>query len=134
MDRRYEAQQILIVGEDHPQRTPLSRRQACALASDCRSALAEAEVEYEDKTSTAIDVAFRAPDRDDFAHRTGIAVRPTHPVSVVIWTTTPWTLPANGAVTLSPILQRARVARPGDQPEQFWRAADLLRLCCSVTD
>ncbi len=68
---------------------------------DCRSALAEAEVEYEDRTSTAIDVAFRVVDVADFARRTGIeAARLGGPVSVVIWTTTPWTLPANEAVAV----------------------------------
>jgi isoleucyl-tRNA synthetase len=65
---------------------------------DCRSALAEAEVEYEDHTSPAIDVAFRVADVADFGRRIGVAVEA--PASVVIWTTTPWTLPANEAVAL----------------------------------
>ncbi len=67
---------------------------------DCGSALAEAEIEYQDKTSTAVDVLFEAADPaamaaafdiEDSAQRTGI----------VIWTTTPWTLPANQAVALN---------------------------------
>src|SRR4030081_1173720 len=68
---------------------------------DCRSALAEAEVEYEEKTSPAIDVAFRVSDRNDLAARIGLspAQLDTGP-AVVIWTTTPWTLPANQAVAL----------------------------------
>ncbi|HEU4654758.1 MAG TPA: isoleucine--tRNA ligase [Steroidobacteraceae bacterium] len=66
---------------------------------DCRSALAEAEVEYEDKTSPAIDVRFAVKDTNDLAKRFGVASL-TKPASIVIWTTTPWTLPANQAVTL----------------------------------
>ena len=72
--------------------------------TDCGSALAEAEVEYRDKTSPAVDVRFRAVDDAAFT----AAMQPADdgpgegPVSVVIWTTTPWTLPANQAVAVSP--------------------------------
>ncbi len=66
---------------------------------DCGSALAEAEVEYHDHTSPAIDVPFRVVDVAAFNQATGWqAERP----DLVIWTTTPWTLPANQAVTLKP--------------------------------
>jgi isoleucyl-tRNA synthetase len=68
---------------------------------DCGSALAEAEVEYEDKTSAAIDVVFEVADNADFARRTGLSV-PNDQVYAVIWTTTPWTLPANQAVSVHP--------------------------------
>ncbi|MBE8211362.1 class I tRNA ligase family protein, partial [Leptospira borgpetersenii serovar Ballum] len=60
---------------------------------DCRSALAEAEVEYYDKTSPSIDVAFNAVDAAAVAAKFG-AQNVHGPVSLVIWTTTPWTLPA----------------------------------------
>jgi isoleucyl-tRNA synthetase len=66
---------------------------------DCRSALAEAEVEYQDKTSTAIDVAFAVTDPADLARRIGFAETPSA-AAIPIWTTTPWTLPANQAVAL----------------------------------
>ena len=69
---------------------------------DCGSALAEAEVEYEDKTSDAIDVAF--PIADVEALRKVFAVGIKHPAYAVIWTTTPWTLPANQAVCVHPDL------------------------------
>jgi len=72
--------------------------------TDCRSALAEAEVEYEDKNSPAIDVRFRVLNEDGLLscchHVDGHAGN--GPISVVIWTTTPWTLPANQAVALNP--------------------------------
>lgn len=64
---------------------------------DCGSSLAEAEVEYKDKTSDAIDVAFKIIDTDIFAV--------VKPISIVIWTTTPWTIPANEAVSIHPELE-----------------------------
>ena len=67
---------------------------------DCRSALAEAEVEYEDRTSPSIDVRFRVADPPDLARRIGVAGSPGAGTSVIIWTTTPWTLPANQAVAV----------------------------------
>ncbi len=76
---------------------------------DCQSALAEAEVEYEDKTSLAIDVAFRFAVGENnilpFLH----SMEPSElsNVSAVIWTTTPWTLPANEAVALNPKIEYA---------------------------
>jgi len=69
---------------------------------DCRSALAEAEVEYEERTSPSIDVRFEVVDREDLVRRCGAATLPEQRASVVIWTTTPWTLPANQAVALHP--------------------------------
>ncbi|GAB6042596.1 isoleucine--tRNA ligase [Endothiovibrio diazotrophicus] len=71
--------------------------------ADCGSALAEAEVEYQDKTSPTIDVRFRAADDADLLQRID-GYAGAGPVSVVIWTTTPWTLPANQAVALHPDL------------------------------
>ncbi len=70
---------------------------------DCGSALAEAEVEYEDKTSPAIDVAFEV--HPNHAEKVAKAFGLTHlrgPAFAVIWTTTPWTLPANEAVSAHP--------------------------------
>ncbi len=66
----------------------------------CRSALAEAEVEYEDRTSPSIDVRFGVADREDLAARVPGLDLPELPNNIVIWTTTPWTLPANQAVAV----------------------------------
>lgn len=68
---------------------------------DCRSALAEAEVEYYDKTSPSIDVMFDALDADAVRAQFGVQAS-EGPVSLVIWTTTPWTMPANRAISLHP--------------------------------
>ena len=67
---------------------------------DCRSALAEAEVEYYDKTSPSIDVMFNAIDADAVRQAFGVT-QVNGPISMVIWTTTPWTLPANRAISLN---------------------------------
>jgi isoleucyl-tRNA synthetase len=67
------------------------------------SALAEAEVEYHEKTSYSIDVCFPVSDEADFAKRIGGEFG-NGQISVVIWTTTPWTLPANQAVSVHPDL------------------------------
>ncbi|WP_193073732.1 isoleucine--tRNA ligase [Pseudomonas sp. FME51] len=68
---------------------------------DCGSALAEAEVEYQDKKSDAIDVAFAVEDADKLAAAFGLDSLPKA-TSVVIWTTTPWTIPANQALNVHP--------------------------------
>jgi isoleucyl-tRNA synthetase len=69
---------------------------------DCGSALAEAEVEYRDKQSSAVDVAFGFVDAAEASRRLGTAI--TDQLEVAIWTTTPWTLPANRGVALAPDL------------------------------
>ncbi len=99
---------------------------------DCGSALAEAEVEYEDKTSPAIDVRFQ------LLNETALMTRCHHveghpgegPIAFVIWTTTPWTLPANQAVALNPNLDYAMVqcGGVGDHvPERLIIAEPLLK-------
>jgi isoleucyl-tRNA synthetase len=69
---------------------------------DCSSSLAEAEVEYQDKKSAAIDVRFAAADAADLSLRFGL--HDADPAGLVIWTTTPWTLPANQAISAHPEL------------------------------
>src|ERR1700676_2194278 len=85
---------------------------------NCRSALAEAEVEYEDRTSPSIYVRFPVIDSADLAQRFAIeAPEPNGadaddedvPTSLAIWTTTPWTLPANRAVAVHPQFDYALV-------------------------
>ncbi|MCV2509163.1 MAG: class I tRNA ligase family protein, partial [Neisseriaceae bacterium] len=68
---------------------------------DCGSALAEAEVEYKDKQSDAIDVGFKVIDTDKLAEVFNVSDLNDNAYAV-IWTTTPWTLPANRAVSIHP--------------------------------
>jgi len=98
--------------------------------ADCGSALAEAEVEYEDKTSPAIDVRFKVVNDAVFLARCHSADGGQHtgngPISVVIWTTTPWTLPANQAVALNPELDYALVEVDGQYGVERLLLADAL--------
>jgi isoleucyl-tRNA synthetase len=69
---------------------------------DCGSALAEAEVEYEDRTDPAIDVGFPFADARRLAQAFGLDRLDDKPGYAVIWTTTPWTIPANQALNVHP--------------------------------
>ena len=93
---------------------------------DCGSALAEAEVEYQDKKSPAIDVAFPVVERDKLAAAFGLSELPAGEARAVIWTTTPWTIPGNQALNVHPELTYNLV-----QTEQgcLVLAADLQEAC-----
>jgi isoleucyl-tRNA synthetase len=77
--------------------------------ADCGSSLAEAEVEYQDKQSTAIYVAFAAADPKVVARQFGIDENAPDKISFVIWTTTPWSLPGNQAIAMNPEIDYALV-------------------------
>ncbi|MCF6767294.1 isoleucine--tRNA ligase [Thiotrichales bacterium 19S11-10] len=64
---------------------------------DCRSSLSEAEIEYKDKESPSIDVKFYLSDYTQWKDKLSLEKLPKE-TSVVIWTTTPWTLPANQGI------------------------------------
>lgn len=90
------------------------------------SALAEAEVEYQDKTSFAIDVRFPVEKRESFLaafESTTLDQQSlqqlSDPLSIVIWTTTPWTLPSNQAVCLHAELEYALVQCELDQGSEL---------------
>ena len=81
---------------------------------DCGSALAEAEVEYADRKDPAIDVGFPFDDRTALAAAFGLPELPAGDGYAVIWTTTPWTLPANQALNLHPEVEYALVQTERD--------------------
>jgi len=76
---------------------------------DCGSALAEAEVEYMDRKDTAIDVGFPFAEPEKVAKAFGLETLPDKPGYAVIWTTTPWTIPANQALNVHPDFDYALV-------------------------
>ncbi len=96
--------------------------------TDCRSALAEAEVEYEDKDSPAIDVRFEILEEEALLarchHVEGHAGEGS--MHVVIWTTTPWTLPANQGVALNSELEYALVQTEGPYGQERLLLAEAL--------
>jgi isoleucyl-tRNA synthetase len=120
MDYRFEANIIRslgrIVANGHVQKgfKPVH------WCTDCGSALAEAEVEYKDKSSYAIDVRFPVLDEAALLARCQQVSGgdKESPLSLVIWTTTPWTLPANQAVCLNPALNYVLVECEGGQGKE----------------
>ena len=94
---------------------------------DCGSALAEAEIEYQDKTSPAIDVMFSAVDREALFAAFEAAAADGE-AGIPIWTTTPWTLPANEAVALHADLVYELVSgRVNEKPLSLVLARDLVK-------
>jgi isoleucyl-tRNA synthetase len=115
MDFKVEADIIRTLGQVIEQGHLHKGSKPVHWCTDCGSALAEAEVEYEDKTSPAIDVRFEVLDDEAFLSR--VQKSEAHPgegpIAIVIWTTTPWTLPANQAVALHPDLDYVLVQCAG---------------------
>ena len=111
MDFRAEADTVRALGALLAAGFLYRGRKPVYWCADCGSALAEAEVEYEEHVSTAVDVRFDAADGRLAA---AFGLEPQTPVAVAIWTTTPWTLAANEAVCLHPEFEYA-LARRGEQ-------------------
>jgi len=101
MDFKTEANIIRALGKIISNGHLLKGAKPVHWCTDCGSSLAEAEVEYYDKASPSIDVAFHAVDAAAVAAKFGVH-SVDGPISLVIWTTTPWTLPANRAISLNP--------------------------------
>jgi isoleucyl-tRNA synthetase len=107
MDFAFEADIVRSLGKITQKGHVVAGAKPVHWCTDCGSALAEAEVEYEDKHSPAIDVRFQVVDESAFMGLCHHALEHEGHglLSVVIWTTTPWTLPANQGVALSPDLE-----------------------------
>jgi isoleucyl-tRNA synthetase len=120
LDFRYEADEIRalakVVANGHLTRGV----KPVYWCFDCGSALAEAEIEYHDKVSPAIDVAYVARDSQALAQAFGVALPEGVEVAVPIWTTTPWTLPASLAVTLGAELDYVLVEGPKHDGRRRW--------------
>jgi len=114
MDPHYEAEQLRGFAKLVERNLVYRGHKPVHWCLDCRSALAEAEVEYQDKSSEAIDVRFKVADVADLSSRLGKMREATADLfksnvananfSIPIWTTTPWTLPGNQAVALNATL------------------------------
>lgn len=94
LQKEYEAAQIGVFGEMAKKGYIYKGLKPVYWCPSCETALAEAEIEYADKTSTAVYVKF--------AVRDGKGILPANETFIVIWTTTPWTLPANLAISVHP--------------------------------
>ncbi|MFC5479847.1 isoleucine--tRNA ligase [Massilia suwonensis] len=97
---------------------------------DCGSALAEAEVEYQDKRDPAIDVGFKFAEEEKLAAAFGLSSLPTMNGFIVIWTTTPWTIPSNQALNVNAEVTYALVqAERNGEPLLLILAQDLVESC-----
>jgi isoleucyl-tRNA synthetase len=104
MDHRNEADEIRALGMLLKKGYVYRGLKPVNWCFDCGSALAEAEVEYEDRTDIAIDVGFPIfdEDRENIKRAFALDNLPEEPIYAVIWTTTPWTLPGNQALNVHP--------------------------------
>jgi len=93
---------------------------------DCRSSLAEAEVEYQDKVSKSIDVAFKIDDESLKEVKNIFGFQGGESISFIIWTTTPWTIPSNVAVCINPELNYSLI----QIKNSYYVIADLLFDSC----
>ncbi|HBG45803.1 MAG TPA: isoleucine--tRNA ligase [Deltaproteobacteria bacterium] len=111
MDFAYQASILRELGRFVSEGLVYKGKKPVHWCSSCRTALAEAEVEYYDKTSPSIYVRFSL-DKGELEKRLGLSI-PDEKAYIVIWTTTPWTLPANLAVALHPELDYSLVSASG---------------------
>jgi len=112
MDFTYEADIIRALAKIHARGHIVRGFKPVHWCFDCGSALAEAEIEYHDKSSPAVDVAYDAVDPEALAAKFDVKIADGDIVAVPIWTTTPWTLPASLAVTLGAELEYVLVEGP----------------------
>lgn len=104
MNFKQEADTVRALGKIYDNGHVVAGMKPVNWCLDCGSALAEAEVEYQDKTSDAIDVGFDVLDVSQLTDDARITT-----IQAMIWTTTPWTLPANQAISVHPTLDYAVV-------------------------
>ena len=112
LDFKYEADEIRALAKVVENGHLLRGVKPVYWCFDCGSALAEAEIEYQDKVSPAVDVAYAARENRKIAGAFGIDVPDDVEVAIPIWTTTPWTLPASLAISLGPELDYVLVEGP----------------------
>ena len=109
MDAAYEAEILRTFAGFVEQGLVYRAKKPVYWSIPCQTALAEAEIEYQEKRSPSIWVAFDVL----AAAAAARGLKPAHPLAVVIWTTTPWTLPANLAVAVHPELDYVEVCHQG---------------------
>lgn len=119
LDSKYEGTQIKVFGDMVDKGYIYKGHKPVYWCADCETALAEAEVEYAEKKSPSIYVKFKVKD--------GKGILPEENTYIVIWTTTPWTLPANVAISLHPEYDYVLIEGEQDgHKEQYVLAEDLV--------
>lgn len=110
LNKDFEAKQIDVFGKMYEKGYIYRDLKPVYWCSDCETALAEAEIEYNDDTSTSIYVKFKVQNDNGIISKY-VNLDNTY---VIIWTTTPWTLPGNQAITLNPDFEYALVKTDKD--------------------
>ena len=126
LDSSFEANAVRALGKIYEAGHIEKGEKPVHWCQDCGSALAEAEVEYQDKTSKSIDVAFKADEQSLKKLNEVFATNIVDGISFVIWTTTPWTIPSNVAVCINPELDYALIKLDG---EYLVIAEAMIELC-----
>ncbi|HOX72180.1 isoleucine--tRNA ligase [Dokdonella sp.] len=133
MDAKFEAEMLRALAKIYANGHITRGFKPVHWCFDCGSALAEAEIEYADKVSPAVDVAYDAIDAKALAAKFGVDINDDTIVAVPIWTTTPWTLPASLAVSLGSDLEYSLVRGPMRNGRSVLLViATLLRDACAV--
>ena len=112
MDRKFEADMVRGLGKIFERGHIVRGAKPVYWCFDCGSALAEAEIEYADKQSLAVDVAYEAVESSRLASLFSFALPDNAVIAMPIWTTTVWTLPASLAVSIGPDLNYALIKGP----------------------
>jgi len=110
----FEAEQIRVFGQMYKNGYVEKGLKPVYWCASCETALAEAEVEYADHTSTSIFVRFKFDEEDKKKAFTAAGVDSEKDLYAVIWTTTPWTIPSNLAISLHPRLEYTFFEKGGD--------------------
>ena len=126
LDSSFEANAVRALGKIYEAGHIEKGEKPVHWCQDCGSALAEAEVEYQDKTSKSIDVAFKANEQSLKKLNEVFETNIVDGISFVIWTTTPWTIPSNVAVCINPELDYALIKLDG---EYLVIAEAMIELC-----
>jgi len=115
IDPEFESVQTRVFGEMYKNGYVTKGLKPVYWCADCETALAEAEVEYADHTSHSVYVRFELQGENALKAYAAAGFEKQNSLFAVIWTTTPWTLPANLAIALHPKLQYAFVQKDGDE-------------------
>ncbi len=105
IDPEYEAEQVRVFGEMYKKGYIEKGMKPVYWCASCETALAEAEVEYADHTSTSIYVRFKFDEESKAKINSLSTLQPFNPstdIYAIIWTTTPWTIPSNMAISMHP--------------------------------
>ncbi len=110
----YEAEQVRVFGEMYKKGYIEKGMKPVYWCASCETALAEAEVEYADHTSTSIYVRFKFEEEDKKKAYKAAGVESEKDLYAVIWTTTPWTIPSNMAISMHPKFEYTFFEYKGD--------------------